>query len=99
MFLTGIDVDIDVRTRNKDEKTGDVQRETDNKKDGKSNASEEELSSAMDVDDKHDKEANASAARTERETPETESWTVVNGDTMQQSMDLYFEFLPVLCLE
>jgi hypothetical protein len=74
MLITGIDVDVEVRSKNKDDKTSNAQKEC-NKKDGK-NDSEEEKTSAMEVDEKHDKEANA--ARSERESPEAEGWTVVN---------------------
>jgi len=70
----GIDVDIEVRSKNKDDKTGSAQKEC-NKKDGK-DGSEEKNTSPMEVDDKQDKEANA--ARSERGTPESEGWTVVN---------------------
>ena len=72
--ITGIDVDIEVRSKNKDDKRGNAQKECNNK-DGK-NGSEEEHTSAMEVDDKHNNEANA--ARSERESPESEGWTVVN---------------------
>lgn len=91
--ITGIDVDIEVRTRNKDEKTEDLQKEHDNKG-GKNNVSEEQTD-AMDVDNKHEKETNARAGRSERESPETEGWTVVNEDTQQQSTNLNFVFLPL----
>jgi hypothetical protein len=74
MLITGIDVDIEVRSKNKDDKTDRAQREC-NKKDEK-NGSEEKNTSPMEVDDKHGNEANA--ARSERETPESEGWTVVN---------------------
>jgi len=74
MLITGIDVDIEVRSKNKDDKTGSAQKEC-NKKDGK-DGSEEKNTSPMEVDDKQDKEANA--ARSERGTPESEGWTVVN---------------------
>jgi hypothetical protein len=76
MLITGIDVDIEVRSKNKDDKAGSAQEEC-NKKDG-TNGSEEKHSSAMEVDT-HDKEANA--ARSERESPEAEGWTVVNDAT------------------
>jgi len=77
----GIDVDIEVRSKNKDGKTDSAQKECNNK-DGK-NDSEETQASAMEVDDKHDKEANP--ARAERESPESEGWTVVNDATANQS--------------
>ncbi|GFG32783.1 hypothetical protein Cfor_10350 [Coptotermes formosanus] len=76
----GIDVDIEVRSKNKDDKTSTAQKEC-NQRDGK-NSSEEENNNAMEVDDKHDKEANA--ARSERESPEAEGWTVVNEATQHQ---------------
>ena len=85
MLITGIDVDIEVRSKNKDDKTCSAQKEC-NKKDGKNDS--EENTNAMEVDDKHDKEANA--ARSERESPETEGWTVVNDTTAKQSMNLIF---------
>lgn len=78
----GIDVDIEVRTRNRSEKRGDPEKEHDNK--GGKNVPEEQTD-AMEVDNKHEKEANASAGRSERESPETEGWTVVNEDTQKQS--------------
>jgi hypothetical protein len=77
ILITGIEVDVEVRSKNKDDKTGSAQKEC-NKKDGK-NGSEEIHTSAMEVDDKHDEEANA--ARSERESPESEGWTVVNDAT------------------
>lgn len=76
----GIDVDIEVRSKNRDDKTGTAQKEC-KQNDGK-NGSEEEHASAMEVDDKHDKEAHA--ARSERESPEAEGWTVVNEATPHQ---------------
>lgn len=76
----GIDVDIEVRSKNKDDKTGNAQKEC-NKKDGKNDS--EEHTNAMEIDDKHAKEANA--ARSERESPEAEGWTVVNDTTANQS--------------
>jgi hypothetical protein len=90
--ITGIDVDIEVRTRNKDEKMGDSQKEHISK-DGKNNVSEEQTD-AMEVDNKHDKETIASAGRSERESPENEGWTVVNEDTQQQSMISILYFNP-----
>jgi hypothetical protein len=94
MLITGIDVDIEVRSKNNDDKTGSAQKEC-NKTDGKNDseethtsAMEETHTSAMEVDDKHDKEANAS--RAERESPESEGWTVVNDATANQSMNLVF---------
>jgi hypothetical protein len=113
MLITGIDVDIEVRSKNKDDKAGSAQKEC-NKKDGK-NGSEEKNTSPMEVDDKHDNEANA--ARSERETPESEGWTVVNdtaasrvvndttanhvvNDTSaNQSMNLIFCIFYMSCLE
>jgi len=77
----GIDVDIEVRSKNKDDKRGNVQKEC-NTKDGKS-GSEEQHASAMEVDDRHNNEANA--ARSERESPEAEGWTVVNDTTANQN--------------
>ena len=74
MLITGIDVDIEVRSKNKDDKAGSAQEEC-NKKDGK-NGSEEKRTIAMEVDDKE-----ANAARSERESPESEGWTVVNDAT------------------
>lgn len=91
--ITGIDVDIEVRTKNKDEKTGDAQKEC-NSKDGKKSVSQEQTD-AMEVDNRHEKETIASAGRSERESPETEGWTVVNEGTQQQSMNLHFVFLPL----
>ena len=97
MVITGIDVDIEVRSKNKDDKRGHAQKECNNK-DGK-NGSEEEHTSAMEVDDKHNNEANA--ARSERASPESEGWTVVNDTaanhvvndtTANQSMNLVFFF-------
>ncbi|KDR18673.1 sequestosome-1 [Zootermopsis nevadensis] len=82
----GIDVDIEVRTRNKDEKAGDAKNKTDNTKDGKNNVSGEEQTNAMEVDEKHQKEASASAPRAERESTESEGWTVVNQDATQQGI-------------
>ena len=93
MPITGIDVDIEVRSKNRDDKTGTAQKEC-KQSDGK-NGSEEEHASAMEVDDKHDKEAHA--ARSERESPEAEGWTVVNEATPHQGMNLIFLFLPVVC--
>jgi len=101
MVITGIDVDIEVRSKNKDDKRGHAQKECNNK-DGK-NGSEEEHTSAMEVDDKHNNEANA--ARSERASPESEGWTVVNDTaanhvvndtTANQSMNLVFFFLYFL---
>lgn len=92
IYITGIDVDIEVRTRNRNEKRGDPEKEHDNK--GGKNVSEEQTD-AMEVDNKHEKEANARAGRSERESPETEGWTVVNEDTQQQSMNIHFVFLPL----
>lgn len=91
MLIAGIDVDIEVRTKTKDDKTGGAQKEC-NKKVGKNGS--EEQSSAMEVDDKHDKAADAS--RSERESPEAEGWTVVNGATANQSMNLIFVLLSVV---
>lgn len=73
----GIDVDIEVRSKNKDDKRGNAPKECNNK-DGK-NGSEEEHTSAMEVDDKHNNEANA--ATSERASPDAEGWTVVNDTT------------------
>ena len=104
MHITGIDVDIEVRSKNKDNKTGSAQKEC-NKKDGK-NGSEEKTTIAMEVDDKDDKEANA--ARSERESPESEGWTVVNDTaanhvvndtTANQSKNLVFLYFLHVCLE
>jgi len=99
MLITGIDVDIEVRSKNKDDKKGNAQKECDNK-DGK-NVSEEHTS-AMEVDDKQSNEANAdkqnneaNAARSERESPEAEGWTVVN-DAANQSMNLVFFYMSYL---
>jgi hypothetical protein len=86
-------VDIEVRTRNKDEKAGDAKEDTDNKKDGKNDVSGEQQANAMEVDDKHEKEANASAARSERGSPEAEGWMVVIEDTLQHGMNLHFELI------
>jgi hypothetical protein len=94
MLVTGIDVDIEVRSKNKDEKSGSAQKECNNK--DEKNDSEETQTSAMEVDDKHDKEANA--ARAERESPESEGWTVVNDATANQSMNLVCIFY-MACLE
>lgn len=88
-------MDIEVRTKNKDEKIGGAQKETDSKKDGKNGSCGEQQTSAMEVDDKHEKEASASAPRSERGSPEAEGWMVVNEDTMRQGIYLHFEFLPV----
>jgi hypothetical protein len=93
MLFIGIDVDIEVRSKNKDDKTSTAQKEC-NQRDGK-NSSEEENNNAMEVDDKHDKEANA--ARSERESPEAEGWTVVNEATQHQGMNLIFLLAPVVC--
>ena len=82
VLITGIDVDIEVRSKNKDDKRGSAQKEC-NKKDGK-NGSEEEQTSAMEVDDQHNKGANA--ARSERESPEAEGWTVVS-DTANHAVN------------
>lgn len=90
--ITGIDVDIEVRTRNKNEKRGDSEKEHDDK--GGKNVSEEQTD-AMEVDNKHEKETNARAGRSERGSPETEGWTVVNEDTQQQSTNLHFVFIPL----
>lgn len=98
VFVTGIDVDIEVRTRNKDEKAGDAKNKTDNTKDGKNNVSGEEQTNAMEVDEKHQKEASASAPRAERESTESEGWTVVNQDTTQQGMHLHLSSY-LSCLE
>jgi hypothetical protein len=95
VLITGIDVDIEVRSKNNDDKTGSAQKEC-NKTDGK-NDSEETHTSAMEVDDKHDKEANAS--RAERESPESEGWTVLNDATANQSMNLVFCIFYMACLE
>jgi hypothetical protein len=90
--IAGIDVDIEVRTRNKDEKTGDSQEC--NSKNGKKSVSEEQTE-AMEVDNRHEKETIVSAGRSERSSPETEDWTVVSEDTQQQSMYHHFVFLPL----
>jgi hypothetical protein len=89
-------VDIEVQTRNKDEKTGEAKKDTDEKKDGKNDASGEQQTSPMDVDDKHEKEGNTSAARSERGSPVAEGWMVVNKDTLQQGMNLCFEFICIM---
>lgn len=93
--ITGIDVDIEVRTRNKNEKKGNPEKEHDDK--GGKNVSEEQTD-AMEVDNKHEKETNAKAGRSERESPETEGWTVVNEDSQQQSTNLHFVFFVFLPL-
>ncbi|KAJ4436526.1 hypothetical protein ANN_16557, partial [Periplaneta americana] len=77
----GIDVDIEVRTKDKNEKDSkpeEEQKKTDNK--------EDEVSQ-MDVDDKQDNNNasnNAAPSKSQRESPESEGWTVVSGDIPQQ---------------